>query len=129
MELESHRPKGQLPVELGQERVVQVGVHVGQEPQARRVRRRDREEVLDRLDPGRQRAVLAEHDRHVDALGRQIGVERRGDDGAVGVVEAVHRIEARGPLLDRHLQPGQAGGMEMGVDEGDAVDHSRPRST
>ena len=50
-------------------------------------------------------------------------------DPAVIAVDAVHGVEAGGPFLHRHLQRRQVGRMEMGVDQRDAVNHWRPRST
>ena len=101
-------------------------VHVGHQAEPARVVLDQRQQVLDRLDPGRPRAVLGEQQRDVDALGLQHGVEPGRDRVAV---RAEHGLPA-GVLAEvgRPLHPGrrhraQPGHVHVGVGDRHAVDH------
>src|SRR5262249_50098833 len=76
-----------LALELLVNRVVQVRVDVGDDLDALRVARRERQHVLYRLDAGRLGAVLGHQQGDVDALGGQVVIEAAGIGGACGVVD------------------------------------------
>ena len=126
VDLQRHRAERELPTHLVVDRVVQVRVDVGDDLDAVRVARGDREHVLDDLQAGHLRGVLAHEQRGVDALGRQVGVELRRHHRAFAVVEPSHGGRGGEPLQPRlpgQLERGQPGGVQVDVDERHSVEH------
>jgi hypothetical protein len=125
VQLDRHRAQGQLALQLLGDRVVEVGVEVGDQAEPPRVVLQQRQQVLDRLDAGHLRAVLAHQQGHVDALGLQEGVEAVGADRSLPVVQLAQRvgIGKRRPCGPGQLQRRQPGHVQVHVDQGQAVDH------
>ena len=62
--------------------------------------------------------------RDVDALGREVGVERRRVEHAVDVHRLeLGRVEVLHPHLPRQLEPVEPGRVQMNVDQRAAVEH------
>jgi hypothetical protein len=120
------RAQVDLALQFFLDRIVQMRVDVGDQLDAPGVVPGQREHVLDGLYAGDTRAVLAEQQRDVDALFVEMGVEGGGVGRAVRVVdppEDVLPAEVVGPLLPSRLEAGQAGRVEVYVDQRHSVEH------
>ena len=101
-------------------------VHVGHQAEPPGVVGDQRQQVLDRLDPGRLRAVLGEQQGDVDTLGLEQGVEPGRDRITVGAEHVTPRgilTEIDRPLHPRQRHRTQPGHVHMGVHYHHAVDH------
>ena len=81
----------ELAGRFGGQRGVHGRVHVGHQAEPPWIVRDQRQQVLDRLDACRPRAVLGEQQGDVDAFGRQQGVEPGRDRIAVWAEHAAPR--------------------------------------
>ena len=125
VDLAGDRAEVELAGQLLLDRVVQVRVDVRDQPDPVGVRGQ-REQVLDRLDPGHLGAVLGEQQRDVHALAGQVRVEPGRVDGAVGVVDRVEQpavAEVLGPGPPGRLERRQPGRVQVHVDQRAAVQH------